>query len=167
MDLSSFFDIDTVARYLQASEAALLMRREPWLYPLVNFGHVVGIAMLFGAILPLDLRLMGFWKAVPLSELKRVLVPMSMLGLLLAMATGVLMISVKAGEYLAMPVMQAKLVLVALGILNALSLRIVPAWRLLAQVDSRGTISRFRWAGFFSAVIWLTVIGCGRAIGYL
>lgn len=143
------------------------MRREPWLTPFVNFGHVVGIAMLFGAILPLDLRLMGFWKSVPLYELKRVLVPTSILGLLLAMTAGVLMISVKAADYLAMPVMQAKLVLVVLGIVNALSLRIVPAWRLLAQVDSRGTISRFRWAGFFSAAVWLGVIGCGRAIGYL
>ncbi|WP_209001991.1 DUF2214 domain-containing protein [Stappia albiluteola] len=165
--MTSILHLDEAARFLQASQAATLMRREPWLYPFVNFGHVVGIALLFGAILPLDLRLMGFWKAVPLAELKRVLVPVSMLGLLIAITTGTLMISVKATDYLAMPVMQAKLVLVALGILNALSLRIVPAWRLLAQVDSRGTISRFRWAGFFSAAIWLSVIGCGRAIGYL
>ncbi|NRG16964.1 hypothetical protein HPQ64_04620 [Rhizobiales bacterium] len=160
-------DLSTLADALQTSQAALLMKSEPWLYPFVNFAHILGIALLFGAILPLDLRLMGLWRSIPLAELKRILVPVSAFGLLVAVSTGVLMISVKASEYLAMPVMQAKLALIAIGILNALALRIVPAWRLLAQVDSRGTISRFRWAGFMSATIWIAVIGCGRAIGYL
>lgn len=167
MDLYQYLDLGVAASYLQNSEAARLMRRSPYLYPFVNFGHVVGIALLFGAILPLDLRLMGFWKSVPLYDLKRVLVPVSVLGVLVTVATGVLMISVRANEYLAMPVMQLKLSLIIFAVLNALALRLVPAWRLLAQVDSRGTISRFRWAGILSAALWLSVIGCGRAIGYL
>ena len=42
-------------------DAALVgaLRRSHWVYPLVNAGHIVGLALLFGAIVPLDLRLIG------------------------------------------------------------------------------------------------------------
>jgi hypothetical protein len=33
-----------------------------WTYPIVNVIHVVGVATLFGAVLTLDLRLLGVWR---------------------------------------------------------------------------------------------------------
>ena len=41
-----------------------------WTYGVVNLAHILGIAMLFGAIVVLDLRLLGVWRAVPLAALQ-------------------------------------------------------------------------------------------------
>ena len=61
--------LEALATALQASGLSALLRSSIWLYPLVNTGHVVGIALLFGAIVPLDLRLIGAFRAVPLAPL--------------------------------------------------------------------------------------------------
>jgi hypothetical protein len=80
--------LEAWATALHASGLSQALRASIWLYPLVNTAHVVGIALLFGAIAPLDLRLMGCWKSVPLHHLARAAVPVAMAGLLLAAGTG-------------------------------------------------------------------------------
>lgn len=40
------------------------LRASRWVYPLVNTGHILGLALLFGAIIPLDLRMLGFWRSI-------------------------------------------------------------------------------------------------------
>ena len=52
------------ARWLQGSGTA---------YLIVNALHILGIGLLVGAILPLDLRLAGFFRRVPLVPLVSVL----------------------------------------------------------------------------------------------
>ena len=63
-------------------DAALVgaLRRSRWVYPLVNAGHIVGLALLFGAIVPLDLRLLGLWQRVSLGVLARTLLPVAIAG---------------------------------------------------------------------------------------
>ena len=62
---------------LQNLEPVAALRASRWVYPLVNTAHVVGIALLVGAIAPLDLRLLGLWRGVPLHLLARVLQPVA------------------------------------------------------------------------------------------
>jgi hypothetical protein len=58
---------------LEATVLAAALRGSVWAYPLVNAGHILGVALLIGSIVPLDLRLLGLWQAVPLASLWRVL----------------------------------------------------------------------------------------------
>ena len=46
-------------------------------YPLANLAHLLGIALLVGAIVALDLRLLGFWPEVPLAAVARATVPVA------------------------------------------------------------------------------------------
>ena len=48
---------------LQNLEPVAALRASRWVYPLVNTAHITGLAVLFGAILPLDLRLLGLCRA--------------------------------------------------------------------------------------------------------
>jgi len=153
---------------LQNLEPVAALRASRWVYPLVNTAHVVGIALLFGAILPLDLRLLGAWRGVPLPLLTRVLLPVAMAGLALAAATGFMMFAVSATKYAATPVFLAKLGLFAAAVANALLLRLAPAWTLARVPDlDAPPAARLKLAAGLSLALWLAVILCGRFIAYL
>jgi hypothetical protein len=153
---------------LQNLEPVAALRASRWVYPLVNAAHIVGLSLLFGAILPLDLRLLGAWRGVPLHQLSRVLLPVAMAGLTLAAATGFMMFAVSATKYAATPVFLAKLALIAAAVANALLLRLSPAWTLarVPELDA-APAARLKLAAGFSLALWLAVILCGRFIAYL
>jgi len=48
-----------------------------WAYGIVNLTHILGVSSLFGAVLVLDLRLLGFWRSIPLASIARPTVPIS------------------------------------------------------------------------------------------
>jgi hypothetical protein len=153
---------------LQNLEPVAALRASRWVYPLVNSGHIAGLALLFGAILPLDLRLLGAWRSVPLHLLARVLVPVAMTGLALAAATGLLLFSVSATKYAATGLFPVKLGLIALAVANALLLRRSPDWTLARIPELPGaTTARLKAAGALSIGLWLAVILCGRFLAYL
>jgi hypothetical protein len=143
------------------------LRNARWTYAAVNASHIVGIALLFGAIVPLDLRLIGFWRAVPIRTLARSLVPVAMAGLLLAVAAGSLLFSVRATEYAAKPVFQIKLVLILCAVANALLLRRAVAWETARHDTGASPPARLRVAGALSIMLWLGVIASGRSIAFV
>jgi hypothetical protein len=155
------------ARALQETGLATALRQSFWVYPLVNAGHVVGLALLFGAIVPLDLRLLGCWGKVPLAAMGRILLPVAIAGLALAVPTGILLFSVRASEYAAMPLLWLKAGLIACAIANALLLRLSLAWTVHKQTALSGTTPRLQLAGALSIGLWLAAIIAGRMIGYL
>ena len=117
-----------LAAALQETGVATALRQSFWVYPFVNAAHVIGLALLFGSIVPLDLRLLGVWRRVPLAAMSRILLPVALVGLLLAITTGPLLFSVRASEYVVMPLLWLKLALIACAIANALLLRLSLAW---------------------------------------
>jgi len=153
---------------LQNLEPVAALRASRWVYPLVNSGHIAGLALLFGGILPLDLRLLGAWRSVPLHFLAKVLVPAAMAGLALAAATGLLLFSVSATKYAANPLFPVKLGLIALAVANALLLRRSPDWTPARSPDlPDAATARLKAAGALSIGLWLAVILCGRFLAYL
>ncbi len=159
--------IDDLTSTLQAMDAAAFLRHDPRFARIADFIHLFSAVILLGAGLPLSLRMMGFWKSAPLAMLARIIGPITFIAFVLTAVTGALLFCIHAKAYAAAPLMQWKLGIIALAVVNALALRIVPAWRLLAQVDSRGTINRFRWAGFLSITLWSVALYLGWAINRL
>lgn len=149
---------------LQSSAIPTSLRLSYYGYPLVNAAHIVGIALLFGGIVPLDLRLLGFWRSVPADTLARILVPIAITGLILAAATGSLLFSVAAVRYAGLGVFQLKMLLVLAATANALLLTRVAGWREDGPAHMR---PRVRFAAGLSIALWLAVIMCGRIIAYL
>lgn len=158
--------LETLAEALQATALSQTLRASIWLYPLVNTAHVVGIALLFGGIVPLDLKLAGAWPRVPLQPLARVLVPMAAAGVLLAMASGALLFATQPLDYVVEPLFGLKMALLAAAVLNALLLRGSPRWHALQRDAAAPWPRGWRWAGIASIVLWLGVIAAGRLIGY-
>jgi hypothetical protein len=150
-------------------DAALVgaLRRSRWVYPLVNAGHIVGLALLFGSIVPLDLRLLGLWQRISLGLMARTLLPVALCGLALAVVTGALLFSVSALRYADLTLFRIKLLLILAAATNALLLHRVALWGVYRDADLPGTTPRLQLAGALSLGLWLATIVAGRMLGYL
>lgn len=153
--------MEAILTALEGSGAAEALRSGRWSYAAVSTAHVFGVALLIGAIIPLNLRLLGLWRTVDRRALARVLVPVAVTGLSLAVAAGVLLFSVRATEYAEMPVLWAKLGFVGVGTASALQLH----WRHgldLASASQR----RLAWGAAVSLACWPAALVCGRLIAF-
>lgn len=139
----------------------MALRFSRWGYALASTAHVLGIAMLVGAILPLDLRLMGAWSDVPRATLARVLLPVAAGGLVLAVTAGLLLFSVRATDYAALLVFRVKLLLIATGAGSAVALHLAHGL-LLEGAGQR----RLAGAGTLSVICWLGALVAGRMIAF-
>lgn len=152
--------MEAVLDALVASAPAQWLRFSRWGYAAVNTSHVFGIALLVGAILPLDLRLIGVWRSVALEPLARVLVPVAAAGLLLAITTGAFLFITRADEYAAIDLFLVKVTLIAAGAVHALSLH-------LGSGLQNASRARLRAAGAASLSIWVTALVCGRLLAFV
>jgi hypothetical protein len=154
--------------WLQASSLGHTMRESGvWMYGIVNLIHILGVATLFGAVLVLDLRLLGLWRSVTLAAISKPTVPVAATGFVIAAASGVCLLATKATEYIGNPFLYIKFPAIGLGLLNVVALTRLPAWK---QHKSRDLSSReqamLAMFGGISLVCWLTAISAGRMIGY-
>ncbi len=143
------------------------LRSGRWSYAAVNAAHIAGIALLFGAIVPLDLRLMGWRRSVPIAVLTRILLPVAIGGLCLAIAAGFVLFSTRAVEYAALTLFQVKLALVVCGLANAALLHRAVQWEAVQGVTGALPPVRLRVAGAMSIALWLSVIVCGRMLAFV
>ena len=149
-----------MAGWLESSAVARLLQESGWLYAGVNTLHVLGIALLVGAITVLDLRLLGLWRSVPVALLARPAVAVASAGLALAILSGATLLTVQATEYVANPFLYMKFAAILVGLVNILVLRLSGDW-----TDDR--LARRRgWAGSMSLLAWLAALTAGRLIAY-
>lgn len=139
-----------------------------WTYGLLNLAHILGIGSLFGAVLILDLRMIGLWPSIPATSLIRPTVPVAAIGFLLAATSGLMMLTFNATEYLGNPFFYTKFPVIVAGLINIAIIQRLGAWR---RTTAGGTIESGdqRTLALFGAVsllLWVTVITCGRMIGY-
>lgn len=138
-----------------------------WTYAVLNLGHIAGVSTLIGSVLLLDLRLLGFWRHIPLAVLARPTVPLAIVGFAVAATTGFCMLSVNGGEYQDNPFLLIKFPAIALALVNALVVSRLRAWR---EKDERELVlveqRQLAAAGGLSLIFWFTALGAGRMIGY-
>lgn len=152
------------AQALEASTLGMWMRAG-WGYPAANVLHLAGVVMLLGTIMLLDLRLLGYGRRLPAIEVSRLLTPIGVAGLSLAIVTGVCLFAADASALVASRPMQFKLLAVATAIINALAFR----WRFsdcLAQWDTHPP-PLGRASAALSLLCWPSVLILGRMIAYL
>src|SRR3954467_7679358 len=76
--------------WLRGSPMGQLMRASGvWSYGIVNLIHIMGVASLFGSVLILDLRLLGFWRKVAIASISDVAVPIAKTGFAVAATAGI------------------------------------------------------------------------------
>lgn len=135
------------------------LQTHAWAYPALEVVHIVGIGLLLGNLVTLELRVFGRGAALRSEDLARLSLSVALFGFALAAASGLLMFATQPAELLANRAFTWKMVLLMLAGCNA-------AWfhgrGSLARLDA---VARVQMLG--STAIWLAVVVCGRWIAYL
>jgi len=146
---------------------AKILRNSLWPYPLVNAGHILGISLLVGGIVPLDLRIIGFWKHINLRQMWKVLKITSLTGLILLIICGFLLFITRASHYVISDIFFFKMIVVITGIVNSIVFHIFMTEDLLITADTGGKLPvRIRIFAVISLFIWPAALLLGRLIAY-
>ena len=89
-----------------------------WFYGIINLTHILGVATLFGSVVILDLRLLGFWPDSPLAAISRPTTRMAAAGFGIAAVSGAGLLATKATEYVGNPFLYIKIPVIGLALLN-------------------------------------------------
>ena len=137
-----------------------------WLWPLLEIVHFVGLSLLLGAVLIVDLRLAGFLREIPLASTHRLL-PLAMIGFVVNLVSGTLFFLGDPARYSTNIGFQLKMVLVLVAGLNVL----LYMWKIRPAVatwephgDMPVIAKSVAWA---SLAIWTAVLLLGRLIPYI
>ena len=154
--------------WLETSMLGHAMRNSGvWTYGVVNLFHILGVSTLFGAVVVLDLRLLGLWRTVPLPSIAGPTVPVATAGFIVAALTGAGLLATKATEYAGNPFLLIKFPAIAVALVNVAVVTSRPAWKQMERPDpTPGDRRVLAIGGAVSLAAWLTAIGAGRMIGY-
>jgi hypothetical protein len=135
-----------------------------WAYPTVLTLHGIGMAMLVGASVVLDLRLLRVGAAIPLISL-RPLYRVVWLGFAINLASGLVLFVTEAGDRVADPLFYTKLGCIAL----ALWVGVAAKRRFVTSGDAGvgATVWRDRLLAVASLTLWTMAIVSGRLMAYL
>ena len=146
---------------LQNSQVAQALKFSRWSYATANAAHIFSIALLVGAIVPMNLRLLGVWGRRSLEDIARVLVPMATSGAVLAVLTGLMIFTVRARRYAEIDLLKLKLAFIATGIISAIVFHVAAGWWL-----QRSGVTQRRVHAAISLICWIAALLCGRYIAY-
>lgn len=135
------------------------LQSSAWAYPALEVMHLLGVALLLGNLLLLELRVFGLGATLPVLALARLGLALVLAGFSLAAASGLLMFGTQPAELLANRAFTLKMLLLLLAACNA-------GW-----FHGRGSLHKLdalaRVQMALSTLIWLGVLACGRWIAYL
>ena len=123
--------------------------KNSWIFPVVQSIHLIGIALLVGSIVLVDLRILGFGaRRYDVPELAARLASSAMAGLAIMAVTGPLLFLSDTARYSSNPAFRVKMAL------------------LLIALASHFTIHRkhTRFGAILSMILWTSVVIGGRAI---
>lgn len=137
-----------------------------WLWPLLEIIHFIGLSLLLGSILIVDLRLAGFLHQIDLKSTHRLL-PWAATGFAMNLVSGVLFFFGDPARYSINIGFQIKMILVLLAGLNVLlyAVKINPH---IASWDAHGdTTLLAKSVAWASLLVWTAVLLLGRLIPYI
>lgn len=153
----------SVFEWCENAELIVWMRSSLWLYPVIESLHLMGLAMCGGALLVVDLRLLGFGlHRQPVAILARDAERWLIGSLAVLLPTGILLFMSSAVKCYYLPVFWLKMATLCLALVFTFSIR-----RRVTLAGETGV--RLSWpklVGGTSVLLWATVAIAGRFVGF-
>ena len=157
MDLLPFF------QWCEGSLIGQGIRSSQWLFPVIESVHLLGLAMIGGAVLLVDLRLIGLGLTrQPVAQVARDARPWLIGSLLVMLITGILLFLSESVKCYYSPAFWFKMGSLSLAMLFTFTVRRMVT---MADEDRVGPI-RGRLVAMVSLMLWAGVGAGGRWIGF-
>jgi hypothetical protein len=149
---------------LENSGFGVWLRESPsiWAYPAVLTLHTIGLGVLVGGNAVLDLRLLGFGRAIPLAPLEK-LFPLMWTGFWVNAISGVALFIADATTKGTTWVFMTKLAIIAVGVLLLLALKRI----VYRRGEAASETSTGRALAAASLALWFLAIVTGRYMAYV
>jgi len=150
-------------RWVQYSAPLVAMRQSPWLFPVIATIHLMGLSLIGGAVLVVDLRLLGLGlRRQPVAGLAHDAERWLFRGLVVTISTGILLFMCFATKYYYLAFFWVKMGALLLVILFTLSVH-----RRVAMADEADVSPGLcKLVALVSLSLWTIVAVGGRYIGF-
>lgn len=156
MSLLAFF------QWCDGTSLAVAIRESVWLFPVIEAVHLLALALLGGAVLLVDLRLLGLGlRGLPVRDLAAQAQPWLLGGLFAMLSSGLLLFISEALRCYESPPFHLKMLFLTLALLFTFTVR-----RRLTQRDTPPGALTARAAALTSLTLWTLVGVMGRGIAF-
>lgn len=152
-------DVPTLAR-----SWGLFVQDNSWVWPACETIHFVGLCLLFGVVLVLNLRMLGVGRSVVSFGALYQLLPLGLLGFGLNLLTGMMFFVATPEQYTGL-LFFLKMALIAFGAINLLYFMLLKGPRGIGDGDDAGAFTKVMAA--CAILIWIGVVFCGHMLPWL
>ncbi len=136
-------------------------RSTGWLYPLANLVHVLGAALVVGAIATFDIQVLRGPRQAPI--VSHSAIPIAVVGLVFQATSGVVLLSAEASTLVRNPAFQFKMAVLIFALANVAVFR----WRFGRALKAGAPLDGAQTFAAVSLASWILVLLAGRSIAYL
>jgi hypothetical protein len=159
-------DISAILKSIENTRIADGIRNSLYWFPALESIHVMGLAIVFGTILVVDLRLLGIAsRNRPFRVLTSDVLKWTWLAFVVTFVSGALMFSTNATVYYHSYVFRAKMLLLLLAAMNA-GIFEATTGRAAHKWGTGATPRAGKAAAVLSVLLWISILCLGRWIGF-
>ena len=156
----------SIVYWMQESWLGVAGREIYWVFPAAEIVHFFGLCLLMGAILVVDLRLLGFARRLPLQASLQ-LIPVALAGIIINIASGIVFLCAYPENYWPNTAFWLKLAAFLIACCNALWFKWMEAPKVAALADNADVANSTKVVAFFSLITWIVVIVIGRFLPFV
>ncbi|MGJ8647025.1 MAG: hypothetical protein ACSHXJ_09020 [Marinomonas colpomeniae] len=169
--------IQFIVQWMSESALNHYIVTHSYVWPTLESLHFIGLCLLFGSLLLIDLRALGVAKTVPFEAVEKFLL-VSITGFMINLTTGIAFLFGDPSRYFVNPSFQLKMLCIILALLNALYFSLQMKKHnesfSIEQEESETELPvgiilpiNMKWAAGLSLALWVAVIVFGRLIPYV
>lgn len=133
-----------------------------WLFPVIESVHLLGLALLGGAVMVVDMRMLGILlKNRPVTEIAAEARPWMIRGIIVMLLTGIPLFMSEAVKCYYSPAFWVKMYALAAALLYTFTIR-----TRVTRSEAVHNTARQVLVGALSIALWFTVAAGGRWIGF-
>jgi hypothetical protein len=137
------------------------IRKSLWLFPVIEAVHLLGLCLLGGAVLVVDLRMLGVGLPQPIAEIARDAKPWLIGAIIVMLATGIPLFLSEAIKCYYNTSFWVKITTLPFAITFALTVR-----DRIARKSGSNATALTKLVALVSMALWFTVAAAGRWIGF-
>jgi len=145
------------AKWSEATSLGRMIRNSEYAFPMIEFVHLAGLAVIGGAVIIVDMRLLGFGlKKTPVAQLAKDAQPYVTGSLIVMLVTGAMLYSSEATKCYASAAFWIKMISLLLAMIFTYTIK-----KRVAALDRESKL-----VGAMSILLWFGVAWGGRWIGF-